>query len=84
MIDWPYFTAAELAELTWTTPAYIRNLAVRGKWRRRRKGRQMTYSFEDAAPTIDAHAEERRKRLIGIRDQREQAREDHLYGYGQE
>jgi hypothetical protein len=79
MIKWPYFTAEELAGMAWTTPGYVRNLAVKGNWRRRRRGRQILYAYEDAAKDLHAHSEERRRRLIAERHAREKAASEDEY-----
>lgn len=48
----PYLTVAEIAVCYGWTVAYVRKLASRQKWRRRRVGRRVEYLLID----VDRHA----------------------------
>jgi hypothetical protein len=80
LIEWPWFTAEELAALTWTKPSYVRTLASKNKWRRRREGKRVTYAFEDAEQDLAPRSEERRQAIQNQADAEEIARDQELYG----
>lgn len=80
VIQWPYFTAEELARLFWTTTGYVQTLASSKKWRKQRQGHLMTYSFEDARKDLEPRLDDRKKvvqaqrraeweRMLDIEDQ---------------
>lgn len=80
MIEWPWFTADELGQIFCAKPSYVRNLATKGNWRRRWKGRRMTYSWEDASRDLEHGVDQRRQSASGRAEAEEIARDTELYG----